>query len=160
MAGVEIDVADLQRQLQHLAATFKSSSPKLRRDMLKALRRTAEPIKADQQRVVGSGSLSGAIAQTVTIQVRGTGRYTGVNIRASGAKMPRRNMRKLPKYVDYGSWRHPVFPRGPRDDWHWAEQQSWQPGWFLQTGIRHHPAVVREIASTLDEFTRYLASRS
>ena len=157
MAYVEVDVADLQRQLQALASAMKSSSPKLRRDMLKALRKTAEPIKADQQRTVGAGSLSGRIARTVTIQARATGRYTGVNIRASGAKMGGRSMRRLPRYVDRGSWRHPIFGRRARSE-DWVTQSSWSPGWFLQTGMRHHPAVVREVAATLDAYARYLAS--
>lgn len=162
MAGVRVDAADLQRQIQALSAAFKASEPKLRRDMMKALRKTAEPIKTDQQRTVGSGSLSGRIARTVTIQARGTGRYTGVNIRASGAKMGKGSERKLPRYTDRGSWRHPVFPdpKKDRDDWNWVSQDSWAPGWFLDTGRQHHDDVVREIARVVDQYVRYLASQT
>lgn len=112
-------------------------------------------MKARQQQAVGqSGGLSGAIARSVVVSTRYSGRNTGVNIRASGAKMPETNMRRLPRYVDRGSWRHPVFGN-PKA---WVTQASWAPGWFLDTGKQQLPAVRDDINKTITDYVRYLAS--
>lgn len=154
MARVEIDYTDAQRALQAIARR----APRLKRDISKSLRASANEVKEKQQSEVGSGSLSSAIANSVRVEVRYTGRYTGVNIRASGAKMPNKNMRRLPKYVDQGSWRHPVFPSGDREDWEWADQTSWSPGWFTDTGRQELPEVRKDMEATINTYVRYLAS--
>jgi len=154
MARVEIDYTDAQRALQAIARR----APRLKRDISKSLRASANEVKEKQQSEVGSGSLSSAIANSVRVEVRYTGRYTGVNIRASGAKMPNKNMRRLPKYVDQGSWRHPVFPSGDRKDWEWADQASWAPGWFTDTGRKELPEVRKDMEATINTYVRYLAS--
>ena len=153
-ARVEIDYTDAQRTLQAIARR----APRLKRDISKSLRASANEVKSKQQQEVGSGSLSGAIANSVRVEVRYTGRYTGVNIRASGARMPQRNMRRMPRYVDQGSWRHPVFPHGDREDWNWAEQQSWSPGWFTDTGKAELPEVRKDMEQTINAYVRYLAA--
>jgi len=154
MARVEIDYTDAQRALQAIARR----APRLKRDISKSLRASANEVKEKQQAEVGSGSLSSAIANSVKVEIRYTGRYTGVNIRASGAKMPNKNMRRLPKYVDQGSWRHPVFPSGPREDWEWADQTSWAQGWFTDTGRKELPEVRKDMEATINTYVRYLAS--
>ena len=148
-ARVEIDYTDAQRTLQAIARR----APRLKRDISKSLRASANEVKAKQQQEVGSGSLSGAIANSVRVEVRYTGRYTGVNIRASGARMPQRNMRRLPRYVDQGSWRHPVYG-GPA----WVTQSSWSPGWFTDTGKAELPEVRKDMEQTINAYVRYLAA--
>ena len=150
-ARVQVDYTDAQRTLQAIARR----APRLKREVSKRLRASADRVKARQQQAVGaSGDLSAAIARSVTVSTRFSGRNTGVNIRASGAKMPEKNMRRLPKYVDRGSWRHPVY--GNRKAW--VVQQSWAPGWFTQAGRSELPAVRDDMNRTLNTYVRYLAS--
>lgn len=152
MARVEIDYTDAQRTLQAIAR----KAPRLKRDISKALRASANEVKEKQQAEVGSGSLSSRIANSVRVEVRYTGRYTGVNIRASGARMGEKSARRLPRYVDRGSWRHPVY--GNRSAW--VVQQSWAPGWFTDTGRKELPEVRKDMEATLNDFVRYLAATS
>ncbi len=79
-----------------------------------------------------------------------------MNIRASGARMGEKSARRLPRYVDRGSWRHPVY--GSRSAW--VVQQSWAPGWFTDTGRKELPEVRTDMEATLNDFVRYLAATS
>ena len=151
MARVEIDYTDAQRTLQAIAR----HAPRLKRDISKSLRASANEVKEKQQAEVGSGSLSSRIANSVRVVVRYTGRYTGVNIRASGGRMGEKSARRLPRYVDRGSWRHPVYG-GPA----WVTQQSWAQGWFTDTGRKELPEVRKDMEATLNDFVRYLAATS
>ena len=62
MARVEIDYTDAQRALQAIARR----APRLKRDISKSLRASANEVKEKQQSEVGSGSLSSAIASVET----------------------------------------------------------------------------------------------
>lgn len=54
--------------------------------------------------------------------------FLGVRIRMSASSMPP-DQRRLPKHMNYGRWRHPVF--GDRDAW--VTQTALPVGWFDET---------------------------
>ena len=153
MSEIRVDVANLQRQIQSLNAAMKAADPKMRRQMMKAMRGVAEKIKAEQQDTVVSlpahgGKSTGlrqAAALSLAITVRGTGKRTGVEIRSRKAVMPD-GKGKLPRYMDRGSWRHPVY--GGKT---WVTQST-PPGWFLGTGAKMRPEAVRELSDVVQRF--------
>lgn len=159
MPEVQVDVADLQRQIQQLSSALKAADPKMRRAMLKEMRAVATRIKDEQQDAVValpsrqdmSTGLRQAAAQSLAITVRGTGKRTGVEIRSRKSVMPAGKGR-LPRLMDKGSWRHPVY--GGKT---WVTQTT-PPGWFLGTGARMRPEAVRELSAVVDKFWRAFAA--
>ena len=182
-------MARLRRDIELLNAAFKAADPKLRREMLKSMRKAAEPVKTAQQGAVrglsssgggGGGlaralyaaenyrgtSLSGqaraaernrglrdAAANATRVEARGAGRDVGVNIRTRSTHMPP-DQKKLPRYMDRGQWRHPVYGGSA-----WVTQTTSPPGWFLQTGRKMRPEVVSELTKTVERFWAMWAAR-
>lgn len=153
MSEIRVDVANLQRQIQALSRALAAADPKLRRAMFKEMRAVATRIKDEQQDAVvalpahgrKSTGLRQAAAHSVKITVRGSGKRTGVEIRSSRTVMPA-GKGKLPRYMDRGSWRHPVY--GGKT---WVTQTT-PPGWFLGTGAKMRPEAVRELSAVIDRF--------
>lgn len=85
-----------------------------------------------------SSGLRAAAANTVSASVTTGGRSAGVRIRSRSSLMPP-DQRKLPMYMNRGSWWHPVFGG---DQW---VTQAVQPGWFDRPARKHGPRV-REAA--------------
>lgn len=94
---------------------------------------------------------------------------TNLRIRASGAKMPK-GMQRIPRYMNQGQWRHPVFARkgmtggtwhadrgGPQDA-KWA-LQTFKPGWFDGTAAKFRPLVDKSVKEVLDEAQRIAGLR-
>lgn len=78
--------------------------------------------------IKGSGLReSAARALKIEYRERATARrpFLGVRIRMSAGAMPP-DQRRLPKHMNYGRWRHPVF--GNRDNW--TTQTIAPDGWF------------------------------
>ena len=153
MSEIRVDVANLQRKIQALNAALKAADPKMRRAMLKEMRAVANRIKDEQQDAVvalpahggKSTGLRQAAALSLAVTVRGTGKRTGVEIRSRKAVMPD-GKQKLPRYMDKGSWRHPVY--GSKT---WVTQTT-PPGWFLGTGAKMRPEAVRELSAVVEKF--------
>lgn len=81
-----------------------------------------------------ASGLRSAAANTVTASVRMGGRSAGVSIRSRSSLMPP-DQRKLPMYMNRGSWRKPTFGRPP-----WTTQVV-TPGWFDKPAKRGGPRV-------------------
>lgn len=85
----------------------------------------------------GSG-LRDTTARAVRVRVSTSARSAAVRIRAQQSLMPP-DQRKLPRYMNRGSWRHPIF--GTRTAW---VVQRVPPGWFDKPANRHGPRAREE----------------
>ncbi len=119
----------------------------LRKELNKALRQVAAPLKTATQAAARSklpsrGGLAALVAkEPQRVQVRtGTG-TAGVRIvvgkKGGGARA-----------ADQGVIRHPVFGRPV------FVSQNVEPGWFSQTVQDEAPAIRDEVARVLEDFTR------
>lgn len=93
-------------------------------------------------------SLRSAAARTLAVEVRekpnGSVRTASVRIRMRSSQMPS-DQYKLPKYMNKGKWRHPVF--GNTDNW--VTQTASPAGWFDETFNRMRPAVAFAIQQAI-----------
>jgi hypothetical protein len=123
---------------------------------LHAMRITADnglsgSISASQARRANRAtSLRAAAAGALTLEVRerpsARARESGVRIRMRAGKMPG-DQKRLPKNMNRGRWRHPVF--GNKEVW--VSQQTDPPGWFDETFDRQRASATDAIT---DAFTR------
>lgn len=84
----------------------------------------------------GSG-LRETIARAVSPKITSTARSASLRVRAAQSKMPP-DQRKLPRYVNEGRWRHPVFA----DRKTWVTQTA-DPAWFDDSANAKGPEVRR-----------------
>lgn len=96
----------------------------------------------------GSG-LRATVARATRTTVSTGSRSSSVRIRAAQAQMPP-SQRKLPRLMNRGRWRHPVFA-GDR----WVDQKVNRDGWFDRPAKKHAPkvryAAVAVVARTVRE---------
>ena len=113
---------------------------------------TREQAAAKRER---SRSLRESVARGVRLSNVKKGRGAGVVIRTSGTYLPP-DQKRLPKRMNRGSWRHPVF--GNRDVW--VEQIVDPPGWFDEPAKRSRPKLSQEVSAALDEAVKQLPLRA
>lgn len=90
------------------------------------------------------------IARSINVDNRTRGRSAGVRVQTRNSNLPP-DQRALPRLMNRGRWRHPVF--GNRDNW--VQQESGNRGWWKDTMFQHRPrvkaAVQKEFAKWVDE---------
>jgi len=140
-------------ELKALARKLKAGDQvNLRRELTKGLRAGVKPVAAAlKARALGlpshtGGTLRAAIAKAVTIQVRTGGKSPGIRLRIPNAKMGDRAA--LPRLMNRGTWRHPVFGSDT-----WVEQTS-ETNWWDDTAKAGRSSVVTEIRHVLDDIER------
>ncbi|MFD9306138.1 hypothetical protein ACFWCB_26375 [Streptomyces sp. NPDC060048] len=151
----------LSRRLRAVNETAVRSS------MHRRIRRAAEPLHRDLQRTVralpisspgrpGRGGpspttrpLRSTIAAAIRISVRTTGN-PGARVWIDRAALPP-DLRGMPKVMNTGRIRHPVFANRSR----WATQTT-TPLWWESTIRRHRPRMDREVERVLDDIRRRL----
>lgn len=87
----------------------------------------------------GGYGLRKTIAQSIRTKISLNGRSQGVRIRVDPARLGVAG-RKLPRNIDKGRWRHPVF--GNRENW---VEQTNKPGWFTATAAKHQATARNDI---------------
>lgn len=75
--------------------------------------------------------------------------FLGIRIRMSATAMPG-DQRRLPKHMNYGRWRHPVF--GNEDAW--VTQTISPDGWFDGTFAKMRGAAAVAIGTAIDDAFR------
>ena len=87
-----------------------------------------------------------------------------VTVRTSASRMPP-DQRSLPRLINYGRWRHPVFS-GPRrhakrygDLDTWVYQTPNRVGWWWQTAEGEIPAAMTRTGQALDSIAEQIAAR-
>ena len=73
--------------------------------------------------------LRATIAQAVQVKITYSGPRSGVRFRVMSERLPP-DQQTLPRRIDKGRWRHPVFADGPRESWGWAGMVS-RPWWYV-----------------------------
>jgi hypothetical protein len=76
-------------------------------------------------------------------------RFIGIRVRMSANAMPD-GQERIPKHMNYGGWRHPVY--GNRENW--VMQEISPPGWFDGTFARMRDQAAAAIGRAIDEAFR------
>lgn len=154
---------ELQRRLR------AAGGENIRSSMQRRIRRAAEPLKDDLQSTMrslnirsqgrGSGKRGGpsptsrplraTIADAIRISVRTSGR-PGATVWVDKGRLPP-DLKNMPKVINEGRIRHPVFGNRRR----WTSQYA-SPPWWDATVRRHTPRMEREVARVLDDVRRRL----
>lgn len=104
---------------------------------------------AAQRRLESKGfGLRKTISQSIQTKISLSGYKQGVRIRVDPAKLGGA-ARNLPKNVDKGQWRHPVF--GDRNVW---VTQTNRPGWFTQVAERYQTQARHDIVKAMEKSLR------
>jgi hypothetical protein len=155
---------ELQRRLR------AAGGENIRSSMQRRIRRAAEPLRDDLQDTMrglhirsqgrGSGKRGGpspttrplraTIADAIRISVR-TGASPGATVWVDKGRLPP-DLKNMPKVINEGRIRHPVFGNRSR----WVNQYA-SPPWWDTTVRRHTPRMEREVARVLDDVRRRLA---
>jgi len=154
---------ELQRRLR--AAGHEN----LRASMQRRIRRAAEPLRNDLQSAIqtthirppgrttrpGGPSptrrpLRATIAAAIRISVRTTGGTAGARIWIDRSALPP-DLVNMPKKINEGRIRHPVYGNRRR----WVTQWA-QPPWWDTTVRRHTPRMEREVARIVADVRRRL----
>lgn len=106
------------------------------------------------EREVGRAGLRDTIARAIRQYQRDRGNDVGFMIRVNTANLPA-DQRRLPRYMNRGSWRHPVF--GNREAW--VQQTVTPAGWFNTVAQRSRPEAITAVNHTLDQHAARLARR-
>lgn len=109
-----------------------------------------------------AASLREQVAMGVRLANRKTGGNAGIIIRTSANRLPG-DQKALPRAMNKGTWRHPLFGRetlkGKKKPEHWVEQTVKPAGWFSETAKRSVPKMRREVEQALDDAVMELAIR-
>lgn len=154
--------------VKNLAKVMRAVSPRLGREMRRAVRQAARPVMTDMRAKIDGNAMSASGAGMHAYDgPSGGGGITGrmqrsLSIRISGGKVriyvrpaAMGSAAKIPAYIDAGqSWRHPVM--GNRRAW--VSQTGSAAGWFTDTGRAHFPQVKRDVQDVLDEFAAQVAA--
>lgn len=88
----------------------------------------------------GAG-LRDTIARGMRITYSDRGKEAKATVKATSTAMPE-GQKNLPRLVNYGRWRHPVFPKPgtSRKQWTWVYKKPSRPGWWWVTANKEVPA--------------------
>lgn len=114
-----------------------------------AVARQAAATSGIRGRERANHGLRDAVARGLKIEYRerATARrpFIGIRVRLSGSTMPP-GQGRLPKHMNYGRWRHPVFG----DTELWRETALAPVGWFDGTFAKHRGAAAIAIGRAID----------
>lgn len=151
-SGIDISVSGADR-LASLGAALRAAGDKdLRRELLKAMQRSAKPLKAAAREAAATrlprrGGLAERVAGSrFSAKTRTAGKNAGVRI-VGASDLDLRSM-------DRGRLRHPVY--GHR---RWVNQQI-PAGWFSDALEERAPAVRVELVKAIDEVAKTLRSKT
>lgn len=119
----------------------------------RAGRRGRRVSEATKRRAYRQRGLRSTVARSVQAKTSVSPRSASLEIRANSSRMPR-DQRELPRHMNVGQWRHPVF--GNRDVW--VSQTATPAGWFDRPMALLGPKVRRDAAQVVDELADRLAA--
>ncbi|WP_426568088.1 hypothetical protein [Streptomyces canus] len=164
------------RQLTDLSRRLRAAGgPQLRQNMARRVRRAAEPLKGDLQQAIRSQPivsegrkpnkrgrvprggpsptvrpLRATLAGGVRISVR-QGTFAGARVWMDRSRLPA-DLRRMPRVIDDGRIRHPVFGNRKR----WATQWARPAGWWSRTVRAGYPRMRAEVERVLGDVRRDL----
>jgi hypothetical protein len=147
--GADPLVKDAQRRVRSLPVSgVRGGAAARAARAAKALGNKKKPSGRLKMKAHKGSGLRATVARVTSAKVTVGARTATMRVRAASAKMPA-SQRKLPRYLNTGRWRHPVF--GDRDVW--ATQVA-PPAWFDDAARAKGPQVRREARATV---ARYLS---
>lgn len=150
----------INRMKDAVQATSSSASSSgyasMARGRFAAMRGRSGPMTfASFARYGGGIGLRSSVASTLRMSRRTGGNLMGIRIDSNTGRMPA-NARRLPVYMDEGSWRHPVL--GNRHAW--VTQTVTPTGWFTRTAHQSlddaREAITDSVNRALDEVARHV----
>jgi len=140
-------VRDMRREIMSMESSATGMSGGAKGRARVAVERSSNRAKAREtagRKLQSDGfSLRKTIAQSLRTKITYSGRTQGVRIRVDPTKLGRAG-RKLPKNIDKGQWRHPVF--GDRENW---VVQTVKPGWFTGVAQRYQAQARSDIMQAM-----------
>jgi len=121
-----------------------------------AARVTGQATEAKAARALRGSGLRQSVARSIRVVQKDNGYadQVGVFVKSEPSRTLPRDQRSLPRRMDKGTVRHPVF--GNREAW---VSQSFTPaGWFTRTAQTHAPLVRARLARILETYRRDLAA--
>lgn len=160
-----VDLSIDQQALQALgrAVRAEADGKALRKDLLKHLRKTADPIKQEaKSNLLGIASaglsqgqpLRQAVASQIKAEARLSGRSTGVRLKVRRKGMPR-GFDNAPKALNNPQgWRHRVYGRDV-----WTQQVALPGEWFDRATRRKHSELRKAVIEAMNETAKRVAAK-
>jgi len=111
-----------------------------------ALGKKKRPSDRLKMRAYEGSGLRDTVARATSAKTSVTARSAALRVRAAQAKMPH-DQRRLPRYMNRGEWRHPVFS----NEYRWVKQTT-APAWFDDAAAEVGPGVRDDAIKTVGEF--------
>lgn len=111
-------------------------------------RRTTERVRA---RAASRRGLRATIARATRIEASAGGRTARLRIRINRAMLPP-DQRRLPRHLNKGRWRHPVFGNRKR----WVGQTANPPGFFDRPTSRGGPRIRNAAVDAVNDLIKEL----
>lgn len=107
-----------------------------------------------------TSGLRETIARGMRVTYSDRGKEAKVAVKTTSSSMPP-GQKNLPRLVNYGRWRHPVFakPGLTRRQWTWVYQHPSRVGWWWQTAEAEIPAAITSVTPTMAEIVKLLADK-
>lgn len=127
------------------AATIRGGSAARLARAQSALGKKKRPSDRLKMRAYAGSGLRDTVARATSAKTSVTARSASLRVRAAQAKMPH-DQRRLPRYLNRGQWRHPVFGGDQ-----WVTQKT-SPAWFDDAAKAKGPAVRDDAIKTVGEY--------
>lgn len=118
------------------------------------LSRSRSRREAVRRRAAAGRGLRSTVARTLKTKVSTGARTARVEIRSNVKLMPA-DQRKLPRHMNTGRWKHPVFSP---DRERWTTQTVTPPGWFDRPARIHGRKVRDQAVDVVRDINRKIAS--
>lgn len=114
------------------------------------LRNRKRPSERLKQKAYSNSRLRVTVARAVSAKVTTSAASASLRVRAAQRAMPP-DQRRLPRYLNRGRWRHPVFGNKRK----WVEQVA-PPAWFDDAAEHQGPIVRGRTLNTVDTYLKKL----
>lgn len=159
MTGVSLDLSPAERKLLEMARALRAEEDgrAIKRDIVKQLRKTAQPVRQEVRAAIRSAptrghagrSIRSAIAQKTQVVAKLTGKAVGVRIVAKETSSTRGFTHAPRRFNSAAGWHHLTFGEEPE------QFQVGKPGWFDDTIA----ARKREFRAAMEEVIKEAAHR-
>lgn len=109
-------------------------------------------------RVRAGAGLRDTIARGMRVTYADRGKEVKATVKTTSTQLPE-SQKRLPRLINYGRWRHPVFAEGgDRRKWTWVDQYTDRRGWWWATAEKELPAAMVAVGKSLDAIADQIAA--
>jgi hypothetical protein len=162
-AAVSIDGPG-REQLRTLAERLKEAGEEgqgFRRELMSKIDEAAQPLAEEiaslaHLRPYMPDRYAAVLAADINVRAQ---KIFASNPRVSVSCRTRGEHRRKVRLLDAGFINHPIFARGPREDWDWWNGQTggMKPGFFTDPCVNATPAIREKVLESLTETARKIA---